>query len=427
MLALAAQLGAAATIAATAPAATAASGDVVWRELSQRTAGGADAYRGLALTAAGQVCAAGVTAAAPGAPGNVLVRKYSPGGAVLWRRVWTWPGRSDDAASAVARDRRGSFIVVGSSGSCWLLLKYSAGGYLQWVRRARGQFARCSLTAVAVDGSGDVYAAGAATPAGGDARILVVKYSSAGALRWQKTLPSAAGDAAAAGVALGGGDVYISGRSATGPGTSAATTVKYSAGGVRRWVRSYAAAPADRAGATSIGFASGPTVAGWGAAGNALPQGFCVHYTPDGTQSWVATYEGAGVAGDRFDALAVAADGGACVTGSRWSGGQEQMLTLAFDAQGERAWEQVSAGATRGLAVCRTAAGICSTGGYSAVLATLVSSTGTPLWGRATSPAGYTDFRPAAVQAAGNDYLYAAGWAARTAGGSAALVIRYRP
>jgi len=42
------------------------------------------------------------------------------------------------------------------------------------------------------------------------------------------------------------------------------------------------------------------------------------------------------------------------------------------------------------------------------------------------APTGYAGFLPAAVAAGGADYLYAAGAAAYD-GGSAAMLIRYRP
>ena len=72
-----------------------------------------------------------------GPPPTCWCAPTAPAGDVLWRRVWTWPGRGDDDARAVARDRRGAYVVAGSSGADWLVLKYSRSGYLQWVRRAR--------------------------------------------------------------------------------------------------------------------------------------------------------------------------------------------------------------------------------------------------------------------------------------------------
>jgi hypothetical protein len=403
----------------------AAPGDVVWKDFSQRVAGGADSYAALAVSAAGVACVAGSTAGTPGAPQDVLVRRYAPGGKVVWSRVWTWPGRGDDGAAAVGRDRRGSVVVAGSSGSSWLLLKYGAGGYLQWVRRGHGGFARCAFAAVAVDGAGNVYAAGAATPAGGDSQLLLRKYSAAGKFRWQRTFASAAGDAEAAAIVLGGGDVYVAGRSATGDATSAALVARYSASGVRRWTREYAATGTEAVLATGIAYAAGPVIAGWEASGAGSPRGFVASYGPDGTQAWVAAYSAHDVTGSRFDGV-VADAAGVCATGSRWTGGGQEMFTVRFDVLGALAWERVQPGATRGTAVCRTAGGFCSVGGASAASAGLVSAAGAPLWEQAVAPAGYADFLPAAVAAGGTDYLYAAGAAAHD-GGSAAMLIRFRP
>jgi hypothetical protein len=406
--------------------ALAAPGDVVWKDFSQRSPDALDAYTALAVTSAGEACVSGTTAAAPDAPSDVLVRKYGAGGAAIWRRVWTWPGRSDDAGAALVRDRRGGIVVAGSSGSCWLLLKYTAGGYLQWVRRSRAPFSSAAFTAVAVDGSGDIYAAGAATPAGGHSQFLLRKYSSAGALRWQKTLGSSAGDAAAVAVIVGDGDVYVTGSSHTGEATSAVITAKYSRTGVRRWVRAYASDGAQAIRPTAIGYAAGPYVAGWGAAAGGAPQGFVARYAASGTQAWIAGYEGAGVTGDRFDAV-IADATGACVTGSRWLGGDQQMVTLRFDALGALTWERVRSQSTRGLAVCRLGGGFCSSGGGGGATAGEVTAAGAPVWDQSVSPAGYEDFRPVALAAAGSEYLYAAGSAVRTAGGTAAMLIRYRP
>jgi hypothetical protein len=408
-----------------AEAAPATPGEVVWTDFSQRTPGTWDAYTALAVTNAGEACLAGVTAAAAEAPSDVLVRKYGPGGVVRWRRVWTWPGSSDDTAAALARDRQGGIIVAGSSGSCWLLLKYSGDGYLQWVRRGRAPFTHACFTAVAVDGSGNVYAAGDATPTGGGSQILLRKYSADGALRWQKAVRSSAGQATAAAVIVGDGDVYLTGQTATGPTTSSVSTVKYSVAGTRRWVRSYAATGAEALRATDMGYSSGPVIAGWGAVADGSPKGFVVHYDVAGTLAWVAGYAGAGVTGDRFAAVS-ASPRGACVTGSRLSGGVEQMITLRFDAAGALVWDRVRSGATQGLAVCRTAGGFCSSGGTAAATTGLVTAAGETVWEQSVAPSGFTEFRPVALAATGGDCLYAAGSAARTDGGTAAMLIRYR-
>lgn len=70
-------------------AAAAEQGDVVWRDFSQRVAGGADACAALAVSPTGAVVAAGSTTATPGATTDVLVRSYGRGGDVRWRRART--------------------------------------------------------------------------------------------------------------------------------------------------------------------------------------------------------------------------------------------------------------------------------------------------------------------------------------------------
>ena len=268
--ALAASLGVAA-------AAAAEPGEVVWRDFAQRAGGGVDVYTALAVGPTGTVCAAGSTASAPEAATDVLVRTYGSGGGVQWRRVWTWPGRSDDEARAVARDRRGAYVVAGASGANWLLLKYSRSGYLQWVRRARGRYARCSLIAVIVDGDGNVYATGRAAPGEGPESMLTLKYSSSGKLRWLKTFASEAGDSAAAGITLGGGAVYVAGTSQDGTGGSTAVLLKYATAGAQRWARACAGPGAEAARATALAYTSGPLLCGWSA-------------LPDGDEGFVALF-----------------------------------------------------------------------------------------------------------------------------------------
>ena len=128
--------------------------------------------------------------------------------------------------------------------------------------------------------------------------------------------------------------------------------------------------------------------------------------------------------GSLFDGV-VADAAGACATGSRWTGGEQQMVTVRFDALGALAWERVQTGATRGTAVCRSAGGFCSAGGTAAASAGLVSPAGASS-GSGRGAGRLRRLPPAAVAAGGTEYLYAAGAAAHD-GGSAAMLIRYRP
>ncbi len=68
-----------------------------------------------------------------------------------------------------------------------------------------------------------------------------------------------------------------------------------------------------------------------------------------------------------------------------------------------------------------------SAGGTAAATAGVTSAAGAPVWEQTVTPAGYADFRPVALRCAGGEYLYAAGSASTIAGGTAAMLIRYRP
>ena len=77
--------------------------------------------------------------------------------------------------------------------------------------------------------------------------------------------------------------------------------------------------------------------------------------------------------------------------------------------------------------MCRLGGGFCSSGGADGATAGVVTAAGVPVWDQSVSPAGYEDFGPSRWRTSGSEYLYAAGSAARTAGGTAAMLIRYRP
>ena len=409
--------------------AAAAPGDVVWRDLSQRVPGGSDAYRALATSPSGDAYVAGSTSSGAGAAEDVLLRKFSARGDVVWQRVWTYPGRSTDLACDVARDRRGSIIVAGSSGTSWLLLKYGDDGYLQWVRRGRAPYARCELVAVSVDGAGNVYATGTATPPGEHRRIFTLKYSAAGALRWRTTLGSLAGDASGNDIVAGGGDVYVAGGFATGAATSKAATIKYSATGRRRWIAYHAARPGDVAAGVCVGYAAGPVVAGVGTAPGEQGDGFVVRYDASGAELWTASYAGPYDLGDRFNGMVVDASGAVCVTGTRWIGVADEMLTARFGPTGALEWAHaVTGGAPEGYAVCGAPGGAYySAGGGLETIVSQDAAGGLPGWQRSIAPAGYTDFTPVAVAAAGSDSVYVAGWAHAGSASSAAMLIRLRP
>src|SRR5262249_30089830 len=70
--------------------------------------------------------------------------KYSGAGVPTWTNIYNGPGNSADSPSAIAVDGSGNVFVTGLAyfgvGSCcdYAILKYSNDGALMWVRRYNG-------------------------------------------------------------------------------------------------------------------------------------------------------------------------------------------------------------------------------------------------------------------------------------------------
>lgn len=145
---------------------------------------GGDDIRGIAVDGAGNVLLAGGSDAAWGAPlrpyGTGLdgfVAKLDTGGALLWS---TFLGDSgDELAVAVTADGAGNIYAAGSSSAAWgapvraytsdedaFAAKLTAAGTLRW-HAFLGGLGRDRGLAIAVDGSGNVFAAGASDQAWG--------------------------------------------------------------------------------------------------------------------------------------------------------------------------------------------------------------------------------------------------------------------
>ncbi len=203
----------------------------------------------------------GVTATGTYVASNVVLVKYNASGTALWARTVS-SGPSASAFSGVAIDASGNSYVAGyqqgtgtytygpgvtATGTYInnniILAKYDTTGSAVWARSIGSGQDNSAFLSVAIDGSGNVYAAGgqngvntytygpgvAATGTCGWGNVVVVKYNAAGSPLWARTNSSGTVAAMFASVALdGSGNIYGGGNQygaipfEYGPGVTAA-------------------------------------------------------------------------------------------------------------------------------------------------------------------------------------------------------------
>ena len=320
-------------------------------------------FASMAMDSAGNVYVAGtisgtdlytfgnsVSAVGPSTANNAVLVKYDANGTAQWARTVA-TGSGVSAFTGLAVDGSGNLFAVGTIsgngsydfgngvvaagayafGSNLVLVKYDASGTTQWMRTVTDGMGATSYAAVALDPSGNLYAAGAISDSSpydlgygttvtgiiaSGKNALLVKYNPAGTTQWARSMRSGSGESSFAGVAVSGaGNVYLAGRltgtlafgfgngvTATGTGSLNALLVQYNAAGLAQWARTagsggnnsdYAAVAVDNAsgvlvagsifGNTANDFGGGVKVAGAYAAGSSV---LLLKYDPSGAAQW---------------------------------------------------------------------------------------------------------------------------------------------
>ncbi len=231
------RLGLALAVLAMAPLTAAAAVTQDWAVISQGRSGAM-----LALDGANNAYVAGSVPLS-----TIQLAKYGPGGALLWERGFDNP-LTNEQANWVTLDPAGNPIVVG-------------------------------LTVQASTGNGTGF--------------VVLKYDPAGNLLWQDLLPGTFAGAVRA-AADAAGNVFVLGSSGSGTGRNL-VTIKYSASGVREWVRGYLETPTALHGpASMVVTAAGQVIVSGGSQATMN----AVAYDTAGNQVWAQSITPATAAND---------------------------------------------------------------------------------------------------------------------------------
>lgn len=313
---------------------------------------GIDRDWGVAIDRLGNIITVG-TMTTP-ASSDLVTTKYSPTGAMTWRKSY-----KGAVGFKVALDSQGNVVVAGVQGSTFVTQKYSSGGQLLWTRTFSGRnvelwYSDSAPLGLAVDVEDNVVVCGnsafdTADSTGRD--FVVLKYSSAGATIWTGRYDGSRGDPdsddfATAVVVDREGGVIVTGFTRTGNWRREPITVKYTKEGSLLWVVN----------AGSDGLAVGPRgeVYVTGKIGDGLGDytGGTAKYSAAGDLLWQSEFgESARQASIPYDGtprpylICLGRDGTLFVSGVYKEAGNPAIanfncLTTAYSSEGEILWSE---------------------------------------------------------------------------------------
>lgn len=325
-----------------------------WQTNISGTAGGG-VVNAAAVDGAGNVVAAGSTNNTGTGDDFTVVKLDRASGAELWRQTLpvAGPGQGDDTAYTVAVDGDGNVVAAGSifragSGDGFTVVKLDGASGAELWRIVLGNECCSSAEAVAVDGAGNVVAAGVIVrPAGGYNFAVIEGDGASGTQWWRRDIDSGGSDHANAVTVDEARNVAAAGQL---KGTQFAVIKLDGASGTELW----------RQGSDSLlGEANAVAVDG---AGNVAVVGYTSNpgtgtdFTvikldgSSGTEWWRQIIDGAGGANgsnDVANAVAICATGNVAVAGKIMTanapGTHPAWVVMDFDgASGTERWRKVA-------------------------------------------------------------------------------------
>lgn len=279
--------------------------------ISETTWGGvnAEVSEGAAVASDGSTYVVGTTHTFGNNPPNIFLLKFAADDTLAWQRTWEGPGFFGiDEARNVAVAPDDSVYVTGFTLGSAVLLKFAPDGSLVWQRSwDGGATERGEAVAVASDGS--VYVTGSTSSFGaGENDIFALKFTSAGALVWQKTWGTSASDDGQGVAVASDGSVYVAGVTPR-PNTFEFDVVllKLHPDGNLVWQKMYSAGTGtDARGGVTVAPGGSVYVAGGFFDRNSDLDALLIKVAPDGSLVWDRSWGGR--SGDEAIDVIVAAD-----------------------------------------------------------------------------------------------------------------------
>ena len=332
-------------------------GGVVWSAFHGDAAADDLYAKGLAVDGSGNVYISGDLDGDDN--DDQITIRYNSFGVEQWMKKthYLMPYRDTKSGNVVV-DQAGEAYVAGSMEDNWdgyyghALTKYTTSGFPTWIKAyedSYGYYYKVSRVTVGLDATGNAIVTGTKL----SSHIRTTKYETGtGDFVWTKTYSAGTSSIFATAMKVTpAGQTCIGGYGRYSGGTMDFLTVKYDADGTRLWDRLF----------------DGP-VNGWDmgqdlavdSSGNATNAGYIqgldteydygvVQYDTDGNLLWSASYDGPISGDDRASAAAVDDGGNVYVTGySEGDGTDKDIVTIKYDANGNRSWLKRFNGAGNG-------------------------------------------------------------------------------
>ncbi len=357
------------------------SGTEQWVARYNGPGNGSEYLNGLALDAAGNIHVTGGSYGLGNSPDFATI-EYSPSGAESWVARYDYPLPSAEYGQKVAMDAAGNVYVTGNctdpySSSDYATIKYDAAGNQVWFAQYNGPGnSTDNGYAVTVDGSGNVYVTGLSGGPNNSPDYATIKYDAAGNQLWVARYdgPNNGLDWANSIAVDALGNVYVTGYSVGNMTSTDYATAKYDGtDGTELWVARYNGPGngPDQASALALDAAGNVYVTGYSNGGSSGNDYLTVKYNPQGDTVWTRRYKGPAGKADQASAIAVDATGNVCVTGySAGSTTGNDYLTVKYNPQGDTVWTRrynwPGSGADQAVAIALDAAGNVCVTGYSA-------------------------------------------------------------
>ncbi|MBS4015983.1 MAG: SBBP repeat-containing protein [Candidatus Latescibacteria bacterium] len=323
-----------------------ASGETLWTRTYAGAGNNVDQANTIAVDASGNVYVTGY--AYMTVNNDYLTIKYNQNGDTIWTRRYNGSGNGNDVATAIAIDGSGNVYVTGrsyGSGSDMLTIKYAGNGDSLWAKRyhgGQGGLSADDARAIAIDGSGNVYVAGYCSRVTTGQDYAVIKYNASGDTCWMRFYDNGSNgaDQATSMTIDNSGNVYVTGVS-PGSGTNKDyLTIKYSSTGDLLWTQRYTglgSADDDEAAAIKVDGSGNVHVTGFSVGSGTGSDFATIKYNANGDLLWERRYDQTN-SNDRAKALAIDRLGNVFVTGFVTQSGLTDYMTIKYDADGELLW-----------------------------------------------------------------------------------------